>query len=272
MPLFDINDLQFNVDRVGSGPPLILLHGFTGSAKGWTEHAREFGEHFTTYAVDLIGHGRTDSPPDPARYRMEPCVEDLVVLLDRLEIESTALLGYSMGGRVALHLSVAAPQRISALVLESASPGIADKAERDARVKSDETLADYIEQEGLEAFVDRWENLPLFASQRRLPAEVQQRHRAQRLHNNPVGLANSLRGMGAGAMEPVRDRLGDLSMPVMLIVGELDQKYVELGTQMEVAIPNARLLVAEDAGHSVHLERPTLFNLAVESWLRKVLA
>ncbi len=271
MPLFYINNTQVNVDERGSGPPLVLLHGFTGSAKSWADHTRVFGEHFTTYAVDLIGHGGSESPAASDRYRMERCVEDLIALLDQLKIESTALLAYSMGGRVALHLAVAAPERVRALVLESASPGVADPAERASRVKADEALAESIERDGLEAFIDRWESLPLFSSQRRLPADVQQHHRAQRLSNNALGLANSLRGMGAGAMEPVWDRLGELSMPIMLIAGELDEKYVELGTRMEIALPNARLLIAEDAGHTVHLEKPVLFNQAVRAWLKQVM-
>ncbi len=270
MPKLDVNGVTFNVERAGSGPALLLLHGFTGSAETWTDHARIFGDAFTTYTIDLIGHGRTDSPADLQHYRMEQCVADVIAILDRLDLERTALLGYSMGGRVALHLALTAPERIRALVLESASPGIDDPTERAARVRADEALADSIERDGLEAFVDRWENVPIFASQRQLPSEVWQRQREQRLQNSSVGLANSLRGMGAGAMEPVWARLGDLAMPVFLMVGELDEKYLALGKKMEIALPNARLLIAEDAGHAVHLEAPHLFDRAVSSWLRNV--
>ena len=267
MPLFDINDLQFNLERVGSGPPLVLLHGFTGSGASWGEHLKDFGEHFTCYAVDLIGHGKTESPMNAQRYRMERCVEDLLVLMDRLGIEQTALLSYSMGGRVALHLAAVAPERISALILESASPGIPDAAERAARVKSDEALAQSIERDGLKTFIDYWESLPLFASQRNLPPDVWQRHRAQRLSNDPVGLANSLRGVGAGAMQPVWEHLDALTMPTMLIVGELDEKYVRQGREMAELMPTARLTVVPNVGHAVHLEAPQTFDRIVTSWL-----
>lgn len=271
VPDVDIIGVRFNVEQCGSGPPLVLLHGFTGSAASWAEHAQVFGTSFTTYAIDLIGHGRMASQAAPERYRMERCVQDLVALLDRLEVASTSLLGYSMGGRVALHLAVAAPERIEALVLESASPGIADPAERAARVRADEALADSIERDGLGAFVDRWERLPLFASQERLPEEVRRRHRAQRLSHDPRGLANSLRGMGAGAMEPAWERLSTLVMPVLLLAGELDEKYVALAREMERRIPHASSLIVPNAGHAVHLEAPEVYDQAVLGWLVKVM-
>ena len=267
MPVFDVNNLKINVERTGSGAPLVLLHGFTGSASSWGAHLGILGEHFSCYAVDLIGHGQTESPDDPERYCMERCVEDLLVLFDRLEIEQTALLGYSMGGRVALQLAVAAPERINALILESASPGIPDASERTARVKADEALAESIERDGLEAFIDYWERIPLFASQRNVPSDVWQRHRAQRLSNNPLGLANSLRGMGAGAMQPVWAQLDALTMPSLLIVGELDEKYVRQGREMAELMPNTSLTVVPNIGHAVHLEAPETFDRILMNWL-----
>ena len=268
-----VNGLRLHVERAehaGSGPPLLLLHGFTGSCVAWAPQVAAFGRCFDVVAVDLIGHGRSDAPSDPERYRMEPAVADLVALLDRLEIARAAVLGYSMGGRVALHLALAAPERVSALVLESASPGIDDPAERVARVRSDEALAARIERDGVEPFVDYWERIPLFASQARLPAEVWERQRAQRLAGSPVGLANSLRGMGAGAMAPVGARLGELCMPLLLVVGQLDVKYVGLGRGMVEALPSARLEIVPNAGHTVHLEQPAAFEQIVMGFLEDV--
>ena len=270
-----VNGLRLHVERAehaGSGPPLLLLHGFTGSGASWAPQLETFRHHFDVVAVDLIGHGRSDAPAGPERYRIESAVADLVALLDTLAIARAAVLGYSMGGRVALHLALAAPERLSALVLESASPGIDDPVERAARVRSDEALAVRIERDGVEAFVDEWERIPLFASQARLPAEVWERQRAQRLATSATGLANSLRGMGAGAMAPVGARLGELAMPVLLVVGELDVKYVALGHDMVAAIPNARLAVVPDAGHTVHLEQPAAFEQIVLGFLEDVTA
>src|SRR6516164_1881590 len=126
MTELQIHGIALHVEELGDGPPLLLLHGFMGSAESWVPRAAVFASHgLRTIAVDLIGHGRSEAPADPARYGMERCLEDLLEVLDRLRLPRTAVLGYSMGGRVALHLASAAPERVSALVLESASPGLA---------------------------------------------------------------------------------------------------------------------------------------------------
>jgi 2-succinyl-6-hydroxy-2,4-cyclohexadiene-1-carboxylate synthase len=190
-----VNDVHLNVEVRHAGPALLLLHGFTGSSVTWFSHS-EAWRAFTTIAVDLLGHGRSDCLADPNRYRMERCVEDLLVLLDHLGVQRTAVLGYSMGGRIALYLALHAPQRLWALVLESASPGIEDVAEREARRQSDLTLAETLERDGIVTFVDRWHTLPLFATQAQLPASIRAELRRQRLGHHPQGLANSLRGLG----------------------------------------------------------------------------
>jgi 2-succinyl-6-hydroxy-2,4-cyclohexadiene-1-carboxylate synthase len=254
-----INDISLNVEQAGAGQPLLLLHGFTGSAASWAALIHSLPPDIRAIAPDLIGHGRSDSPPDAGRYRMQRCVADLLALLDALQIERADVLGYSMGGRVALHLAAAAPDRVGALVLESSSPGIAEATERQARVVADQALADSIAREGLAAFVERWERLPLFASQATLPEDTRARLHAQRLLNNPLGLANSLRGMGAGEQEPLWDRLATLNIPTLLIAGELDAKYRALADQMAAMLPSARSVIVPGAGHTVHLEQPQLF-------------
>ncbi|MER3485043.1 MAG: 2-succinyl-6-hydroxy-2,4-cyclohexadiene-1-carboxylate synthase, partial [Chloroflexota bacterium] len=156
-----INGVHYNMARTGNGPPLVLLHGFTGSLQTWTAIMPRLALDFDTIAIDLLGHGATDAPGDAARYRAEWVVADLVAMLDHLGVGSAAWLGYSMGARAALHVAIEHPDRVSALVLEGASPGIADPKERAERVKSDGALANFIETEGVAAFVDRWERLPL---------------------------------------------------------------------------------------------------------------
>lgn len=266
MTCVPVDGVQLNVEITGEGPSLLLLHGFTGSSAAWRPHLDAWRE-FNTIAVDLLGHGASDSPADPERYRMERCVDDLVALLNGLGIERTAVLGYSMGGRVALHLALRAPERLWGLVLESASPGIEDASERDERRRSDEALAERIEREGLEAFVATWEAQPLFASQARLPDAVRHELRRQRLQNDPLGLANSLRGLGAGRQQPVLDRLAELRLPVLLITGALDTKYSGLAGRMAAALPCARLEVVPNAGHATHLEQPEIFDRVVRAFL-----
>ncbi len=263
-----VNDITLNVEQSGAGRPLLLLHGFTGSAATWTPLIDSLPPHFRTIAPDLIGHGRSDSPTAAHRYHMARCVADLLAMLDALEVERVDLLGYSMGGRVALHLAAVAPERAGALVLESSSPGIADAAERAARFAADEALAESIEREGLAAFVERWERLPLFASQASLPEDTRARLHAQRLRNDPLGLANSLRGMGTGCQESLWDRLSSLDVPTLLIAGELDVKYCALASQMATALPNARAVIVPGVGHSVHLEQPQSFAENVLEFLR----
>jgi 2-succinyl-6-hydroxy-2,4-cyclohexadiene-1-carboxylate synthase len=267
MSRLTINGVQYYVECHGAGTHLLLLHGFTGSSATWAPHVAAWPAR--VIAVDLPGHGQTAAPADADRYRMEATVADLVALLDRLGVERAHVLGYSMGGRVALHLAAAHPERVATLILESASPGLATQAERDARVAADTALAASIERDGIAAFVDRWEALPLWASQARLPDEVRAGLRAQRLNNRAVGLANSLRGLGTGAQAPLHDRLADLPMPALVIAGRLDAKFTAIARVMAAALPQGRLALVAEAGHAAHLEQPALFDRLVAGFLEE---
>ncbi len=265
MTRLPVEGAQINVEVAGAGQPLVVLHGFTGCAAGWEPHTREFAQRFLMVVIDHLGHGLSDAPADPKRYGIGFVTEDIVSVLDHLKIGRASVLGYSMGGRVALALAILAPERLSALILESASPGLPDAAARRARAARDATLADAIEREGIEAFVNRWEQLPLFASQVRLPDEVRSRLRAQRLRNSPAGLANSLRGLGQGTQPPMHEFLPQLRMAVLIMAGALDPDYCERAREMSRLIPGARLEIVPDAGHAIHLERPEAFRrLALE--------
>lgn len=269
MPRIRLADgVCLNLATYGAGPPLLLLHGFTGSAAGWRAHAEQFAAHATVVAVDLLGHGESDAPADPARYRMERCIEDLRSILDLLGLQRSAVLGYSMGGRVALGFTLAHSERVDRLILESASPGPPDAQARSARMESDEAVAARIEREGLPAFVRYWESLPLFASQARLPEADRQALRAARLGNNAIGLAASLRGLGVGAQRPYWEQLGQIRRPTLVLVGRQDPTYVDIGRAMAGAIPGARLEIVPDAGHTVHLEQPAEFDRVVVDFLK----
>ena len=160
------------------------------------------------------------------------------------------------------------PEAVSALILESASPGLASEAERDRRREADEGLAERIERDGVEPFVDHWQSLALWDSQRALPAEARQALRAQRLDNRPAGLANSLRGMGTGAQQALHDRLGEVEVPVLLLTGSLDVRYETIAREMAETLPDATMRTIETAGHAAHLERPVEFSGAVLEFLR----
>lgn len=259
--------LRLHVERAGNGPPVVMLHGFTGSTATWHGLRDALPERFTTILVDLPGHGGSGAPQDATRYALPRFADDLARVLDVLDVPRAAVLGYSLGGRAALRFALAHPARVTALLLESASPGIADEDERAARRAADAALADLLEREGVAAFVAKWERLPLWASQERLPDSARGALRAQRLRNDAGGLAGSLRGAGAGEDRTVTDLLPRLAMPALLVAGALDPKYVALGETMAAALPRARLAIVPDAGHAVHLERPDAFRALVAEFL-----
>ena len=265
MTRIDVGGLMLNAEVTGHGPPVVLLHGFTGSGAGWSSLVAALAPEYTTIGIDIVGHGASDSPVDIERYGMPRVVDDLVTLVRRLGHERACWLGYSMGGRTALQVAVQRPDAVAALVLEGATPGLATAEERAARVAADEALAAGVERDGIEAFVSRWENVPLFATQ---SEELRAALRPGRLAQSPRGLANSLRGMGTGAQPAVHDRLTEVTAPVLLLAGELDTKFAAIAAEMAHALPDATMHLIEGAGHAAHLERPERFNALVLEFLR----
>lgn len=264
-----VRGIQVNVEiwHEKEKETIVLLHGFTGSTKTWHRVIEHLPSSIKIVTIDLLGHGKTESPKDPSRYTMIEQVKDLEEIFHQLDLHDFTLLGYSMGGRVALSYAARFPKRIKRLILESASPGLRTEEEQAARRQSDESLADEIEEKGIHWFVEKWENIPLFASQKTLPAEVRQAVREERLSQSETGLANSLRGMGTGAQASLWRKLIRLSMPVFLITGELDQKFVHIAEQMVDQLPNAQHMIVPNAGHSIHVENPEQFATIVKGVL-----
>lgn len=261
-----LHDITYHVvhsETIHAATPLLLLHGFTGSSNNWLPLIPACESIAPVIAVDLPGHGHTSSPEDPSRYEMPMVSRDLIAILDALDVERAFLLGYSMGGRLALYTAVHHQDRFDALILESSSPGLRTQPERMQRVLSDKALADRIERDGIEAFVDYWEQIPLFSSQNRLSRSLRDQVRAGRLANKPIGLANSLRGMGTGTQPSLWERLPDLTVPVLLLTGEFDAKFRQIATEMQSLLPNRTHRVIANSGHAIHLE-------AAESYLDAV--
>ena len=236
---------------------LVLAHGFTQTARSWTTIERLLRDPLAgsaTVAVDLPGHGNAPPPADA----------DLWASAERLVAEggTGTYVGYSMGGRVALHAALSHPDAVERLVLIGATAGIADPDERARRRADDERLADHIEAVGVPTFIDEWLSNPLFAGLDETTAM-----RDDRLRNTTAGLAASLRATGTGTQTPLWDRLGEIERPVLVLVGEHDTKFTELGRGLVDALPRAELVVVPGAGHSVHLERPEATVAAIASWL-----
>ena len=214
-------------------------------------------------AVDLPGHGADAGRRDPGLFTLD-------AVRGRIEeaLEGTgAVIGYSMGGRLALHYATAHPDSVRRLVLESASPGLETEEEREARRSADESLAQRIVRRGVEAFVDEWETLSLFSSQGRLAPDVRRLHRSRRLANHPASLAACLRGLGTGALPSLWDALPRIEVPTLLLAGSLDEKFIAIARRMEARMPSARSVIVDGAGHCVHLERPRAWLDAVGDFL-----
>ncbi len=227
-------------------PTLVLLHGFTHTGASWSRVTAALGERYRPLTPDLRGHGAASSsvPVD---------LDGVISDVDALGRDRFVLGGYSMGGRIAVHAALAMPARVRRLVLIGSSPGLADRDQREARRRADERLAEEVESSSIEQFARRWAQTPVLAG---LPAAVAEEVHADRLRSTAPGLARALRGLGTGALPSLWDRLGEIEVPVTLIVGERDQKFRLTAEQMAARLPQARVEVVAGTGHAVHLEAP----------------
>ncbi|HHB2054178.1 2-succinyl-6-hydroxy-2,4-cyclohexadiene-1-carboxylate synthase [Bacillus cereus] len=263
-----LQGVSYEYEVVGSGEPLLLLHGFTGSMETWRSFISSWSEQFQVIVVDLVGHGKTESPEDVAHYDIRNVALQMKELLDYLHIEKVHILGYSMGGRLAITMACLYPDYVHSLLLENCTAGLEDEADRKERREKDDRLADKIEREGIEIFVSMWENIPLFETQKRLAKNVQEAVRKERLANNPKGLANSLRGMGTGAQPSWWDELKNLKIPVLLMNGEYDEKFFRILKNIEKCMSDAKFVKIHGAGHAIHVEQPEKFDTIVKGFLK----
>ena len=206
----------------------MLLHGFTNTGACWRP-VLDAGaaERYRPIAPDLRGHG---SAGDLVPVTLDAVVGDIATLAPGRRF---TLAGYSMGGRIALHVALAMPERIDRLVLIGASAGLADPAERAARRRADEQLAAEFESSTIDELASRWAQTPVLAG---LPPSTAALANADRLRNTPGGLARALRGLGTGALPSLWDRLSSLAMPVTLLAGERDPKFVMIAERMQALI------------------------------------
>lgn len=238
---------------VATPDPVVLLHGFAGTGATWDPVRACLGPATALQTPDLPGHGML-AGVRPVSF--DACVDTVLACAPPRFV----LGGYSLGGRVALHVALAARDRVSALVVVSTTAGIADDAERADRRTADGRLADAIQRDGLAAFSECWTAQPLFADD---PPDAVTAQRAEIARQTPDGLAAALRGIGTGAMAPLWDRLPELMMPVQVVAGERDAKFRALGERLVGALPDARLVVVPGAGHGLPREAPAAVALAI---------
>jgi 2-succinyl-6-hydroxy-2,4-cyclohexadiene-1-carboxylate synthase len=234
--------------------PLVLLHGFTGAPRSWDAVSAALGDTGPLVAPAALGHDGTPGPPDVDTFEGE--VDRLAALVRERTTRPARLVGYSMGGRLAVGLLVRHPDLFASAVLIGASPGLSTASERQERARWDERWARLLDTEGLDTFVAAWEALPLFAAQEALePAVVAEQRRIRRSHD-PRGLARSLRVIGLARMPDYRPRLPDVRCPVRLVVGERDSRFRALAADMRDHLPRATVHLVPDVGHNVVLARP----------------
>ena len=232
----------------------VLLHGFTQTSRSWNRYIDFIDPQQSIIRVDAPGHGGSSTVAADLTTTAQMVVE---------QCGFGDYIGYSMGARLALHIALLHPKNVRRLVLVSSSPGLQSPNERLTRVQSDEKLAREIAEIGVATFVEKWLSGPLFAGLTSTPADIQ-----DRLRNSSDGLASSLRLCGTGAQQSLWDRLPELTMPVLLIVGERDQKFLQIGHEMKSRIGmSAELVVIENAGHSLHLEQPGHCQSVIASFL-----
>ena len=231
-----------------------LLHGFTLTGRSWQDLVPRVPGSWNWIMPDLRGHGATPVTP----CTMDDCAADLVALWDRLGVERTHLVGYSMGGRLALHVATRLPERIRSLLTIGAHAGLEGDA-RAARRQADEALAAKLETGGIEPFVNYWSAQPMFAGLERRGAAFNARLRAMRLANQPAGLACSLRGMGAAAMQPLWADLQAIRLVSTFVAGERDTTFAAAARRLAAAVPGSRVELIPRAGHAAQMERPSAF-------------
>ena len=233
----------------GESPPLVALHGFTQTGAMYAELAGLLGRE--VLAPDLPGHGRSTEVPVSFASAVNGVAEVLASLAGPLP-----LVGYSQGGRMALGVALERPELVSNLVLVSASAGIESEVEREERNRADATLAEELREEGLPSFLDGWLGQSMFQGLQRRDADWRAADLAARFENTADGLAAALVGMGQGSQPYFGGRLGELTMPVLLLAGRLDEKHVSIATAMSSALPHGTLHIIPDAGHPLIAEQP----------------
>ncbi len=263
------HNLEFHIESYGmqTQPVLLLFHGFMGSVADWKGIAPLLADRYTVFAFDLPGHGETRVLKEDC-YRMDRCGEEVMSWLDRRATEECSMIGYSMGGRLAFHLAVNYPERFDRVIIESASPGIRDDAERDVRRTSDGLLIEKLRNRPMGDFVDEWYQQPMFSSMKSDSSKYARMIEKRKL-NDPAKLALSLEHMGAAAQVPLWDKLHCISARVQLIAGMFDQKYRGMLSDVLRELRHGESVIIENAGHNTHAENPDEFVRHVNKFLSR---
>ena len=269
MAIFSHKGNHYHVLQWGdkNKPPLVLLHGFSQSSKTWEPIAEELAKDRYVLAPDFIGHGSSDRPNMPESYEMSAVLDSLTGLLRWLWVDRVDLLGYSMGGRVALTYACIHPHHVGSLILESTGLGPKTEQQHQAMLKRDLEMIEKLSAEDIESFMDMWEQQPVFESQKKLPPQTQALLREARCNNDPRALAYTVRGTGQHTMPDLSRKITALQLPVLYIAGILDRRYLKIAEKLQHSKNISCVLL--NAGHNTHLEAPESFIKTVNAFLRE---
>ena len=261
-------DLAYEAPGTRGLPEVLFLHGFMGSSADWRGVAAAIEDRAFCLALDLPGHGASLGLA-PEAYTMEGTARAVVRTLDELGARRPVVVGYSMGGRLALYLALRYPDRCAGLFLESATPGLEDARERQARRQADEEKAKRLWSGDFETFLKDWYRRPLFAPLAR-DVGLLQRTIEARKRNDPRELARSLRGVGAGSQPSLWEELEGLAVPTLAVAGELDGKYAGISARMASITPKVEPVVIPGVGHNAHDEASVEYSALLGRFLDRL--
>ncbi len=267
----NVDGIKLNIEHPREIDPekdfILFLHGFTGCAEDWYPIFEQFPENYNLFALDFIGHGKSDIPADTKYYSTENLVKQIKFVKDQLTPKKIFVAGYSMGGRAALSYAVAYPDDIKGLILESATAGIKNEEERNKRYESDLKLVEFIESHSLEEFIELWNDQELFNTLRRFSNEKLKKIKKKKATGSKIGYANSLKGFSTGIMPPLHDKLKKIPVKVLLISGDLDTKFTGINARLAKRFFKAKHKIVKNSGHNTHLEEPKRFLEIVTNYL-----
>ncbi len=260
----EIPEINVHFYGVRQAPAIIFLHGFMGAADDWLEVVNQLNSEFRLVLIDLPGHGVQPKVNIATNWSMENTARAVINFLENAGESPSFIVGYSMGGRLALYLALHYPRYFKKVILEGASPGLRDPEARRQRREQDEVLAQQLESGDFEAFVRKWYRQPLFQSlqgNKRFSAMFN-----RRLRNNPLWLTKVLREMGTGSQPSQWELLSRVKIPILLVVGEKDSKFCSIAGEMCKASNLIQMEIVPGCGHNVHLEMPQLFAEQVKAF------
>lgn len=278
---FQKSEVQVYTCGNPNNQPVILLHGFMQDGRSWENVAQELSSRFFLLLPDFPGHGATISPYEAEEFSLSAHANVVDMLVEALKQgafgaclqEKPVVIGYSMGGRIAAQYAVDHPQKLKAVILESAGLGIADEADRAARKEKNEKLCARLAEESFDLFVKNWEELPLFASQKNLSNDLWAAQHQARLENDPQALRYSLRYAGQHEMTCLEEPLVNTGLNLLYLAGELDVTYTKIAQQFNNCAKyssSIQVQIVKGVGHNIHLENPDLYCRIVMEYLKKM--